>query len=132
MSHKRFLVELSSEERTYLKQAGGLRLAQDAAPAPGPDLAALRPGARGTGLDRRTHSGSRGRDRHDRVPGAPGPGPGGDGNSPATQAASRNLRDRNALGEPVNWQFTTADARIKLLHLYTLHWIEVDPLGMGP
>jgi hypothetical protein len=28
------------------------------------------------------------------------------------------VQDRNALGEPVNWQFTTADARIKLLHLY--------------
>ena len=28
------------------------------------------------------------------------------------------IHDRNALGEPVNWQFTTEDARIKLLHLY--------------
>ncbi|MCY4519518.1 MAG: hypothetical protein OXC13_01915 [Caldilineaceae bacterium] len=28
------------------------------------------------------------------------------------------VRDRNALGTPVHWQFTTADARIKLLHLY--------------
>ncbi len=26
--------------------------------------------------------------------------------------------DRNALGTPVNWQFTTEDARIKLRHLY--------------
>ena len=37
--------------------AGGLRLAQDAAPVPGPNLAALLPG---TGLDRRTHSESPG------------------------------------------------------------------------
>ena len=28
------------------------------------------------------------------------------------------VQDRNALGKPVNWQFTTEDARIKLLHLY--------------
>ena len=28
------------------------------------------------------------------------------------------VRERNALGVPVNWQFTTEDARIKLLHLY--------------
>ena len=28
------------------------------------------------------------------------------------------VQDRNALGEPVNWQLTTEDARIKLLHLY--------------
>ena len=28
------------------------------------------------------------------------------------------VHDRNALGKPVHWQFTTEDARIKLLHLY--------------
>ena len=28
------------------------------------------------------------------------------------------VRDRNALGRPVRWLFTTEDARIKLLHLY--------------
>lgn len=28
------------------------------------------------------------------------------------------VHDRNALGKPVNWQLTTEDARIKLLHLY--------------
>ena len=28
------------------------------------------------------------------------------------------VQDRNALGEPVNWQLTTEDARIKILHLY--------------
>ena len=27
------------------------------------------------------------------------------------------VRDRNVLGTPVNWQFTTEDARTKLLHL---------------
>ncbi|MCY4519919.1 MAG: transposase, partial [Caldilineaceae bacterium] len=28
------------------------------------------------------------------------------------------VQARNALGTPVHWQFTTEDARIKLLHLY--------------
>ena len=28
------------------------------------------------------------------------------------------VHDRNALGTPVNWHFTTEDARTKLLHLY--------------
>ena len=28
------------------------------------------------------------------------------------------VRARNALGRPVHWQFTTEDARIRLLHLY--------------
>lgn len=28
------------------------------------------------------------------------------------------VQDRNALGMPVNWQLTTEDARIKLLHLH--------------
>ena len=52
MSHKRFLVELTSEERVYLKQLVRLRLAQDPAPTPDPDLAALQPGIGGAGLDR--------------------------------------------------------------------------------
>ncbi len=29
------------------------------------------------------------------------------------------MRDRNALGMPAHWQFTTATAGIKLLHLYS-------------
>ena len=62
-----------------------LRLAQDAAPTAILNLAALRPGAGGTSLDRRTHGGGRGRDR---VPGAPDPGFGGDGGGPAAQAAA--------------------------------------------
>ena len=73
MSHKRFLVELEPEERTYLKQLTSSGSPRDAAPAAGPDLAALRPGAGGPGLDRRTRGGGRGRDRHDRVPGAARP-----------------------------------------------------------
>jgi hypothetical protein len=30
-------------------------------------------------------------------------------------------RDRNATASMVNWRFTTADARTKLMHLYPLH-----------
>ena len=62
MSHKRYLVELNSEERNVPEAVDVLRLAQDPAPAAGPDLAALRPGAGGPGLDRRA-GGGRGRDR---------------------------------------------------------------------
>ena len=87
ISLKHFLVELNPEERTYLKQLVAAGSPKTLPRRRAQNLAALRPGVGGTGLDRRTHGGSRGRGRHDRVSGTPGPGPGGHGGGPATQAA---------------------------------------------
>ena len=68
MSHKRFPVELDPEERTYVK-----RLISSGSPETLPRRQVrirqlCGQGPEGSGLDRRTHGGGRGR-----VPGAPGP-----------------------------------------------------------
>ncbi len=90
ISHKRFLVELKPEERTYLKQLTASGSPQTL-PRRRAQIWLLCDQAGGAGLDRRAHGGGRGRDRHDRVPGAPSPGPGGGRGGPAAQAAAAQL-----------------------------------------